>query len=66
MLEFPPRGNGYGLWGETLTVVCTYAPNSSLKYSAFLETLNGVLYRPSVGDSIVLLGDFHTHVWGHM
>ena len=48
--------------GGTLTVVCAYAPNRSSEYSAFLETLNGVLYGAPVGDSVVLLGDFNVHV----
>ena len=46
MLEFTPvdeRVASLGPGGETLTVVCAYAPNRSLEYSAFLETLNGVL-----------------------
>ena len=48
----------YGLWGgKTLTVVCAYTPNSSLEYSAFLETLNRVLYRAPVGESIGLQED---------
>ena len=48
--------------GKTLTVVCAYAPNDSSKYSAFLDTLHGVLQGAPVGDSIVLLGDFNAHV----
>lgn len=33
------------LWGlGTLTVACPYAPNNSSEYSAFLETLNEVVY----------------------
>ncbi|XP_051275980.1 uncharacterized protein LOC127374553 [Dicentrarchus labrax] len=45
-----------------MTVVCAYAPNSSAEYLAFLGTLNEVLYRAPVGDSIILLGDFNAHV----
>ena len=57
--RFPtPKGSG----GKTLTVVCAYAPNRSSEYSAFLETLNGVLYGAPVGDSVVLLTDFNAHV----
>lgn len=47
---------------KTLTVVCAYAPNSSSEYSAFLETLNKVLYGAPVGYSIVLLRDFNAHM----
>ena len=43
-------------------VVCAYAPNGSSEYSAFLETLNGVLHGAPVGESVVLMGDFNTHV----
>ncbi len=49
--------------GETLTIVCAYAPNSSSEYSVFLETLNGVLHRAPVGHSIVPLRDFNIYVF---
>ncbi|KAK3515413.1 hypothetical protein QTP70_018873 [Hemibagrus guttatus] len=45
-----------------LTVVSAYGPNSSVEYPTFLETLRGVLEGAPTGDSIVLLGDFNTHV----
>ena len=48
--------------GKTLTVVCAYAPNSSSEYTAFLETLERVLYGAPEGDSLILLGDFNAHV----
>ena len=43
-----------------LTVVCTYAPNSSY-YPPFMESLKKVLEKARTGDSIVLLRDFNTH-----
>ncbi|KAK3526805.1 hypothetical protein QTP70_033550 [Hemibagrus guttatus] len=45
-----------------LTVVSAYGPNGSVEYPTFLETLQGVLEGAPTGDSIVLLGDFNTHV----
>ena len=68
MLEFTPVDERVAslrlrvIGGETLTVVCAYAPNRSSEYSAFLETLYGVLYGAPVGESVVLLGDFNAHV----
>ena len=68
MLQFTPGDEMVAtlrlrvLGGKTLTVVCAYAPNRSSEYLAFLETLNGVLYVAPVGDSIVLQGDFNTHI----
>ncbi|KAK3508748.1 hypothetical protein QTP70_004227 [Hemibagrus guttatus] len=38
-----------------------YGPNGSVEYPTFLETLRGVL-EGAPGDSIVLLGNFNTHV----
>ena len=60
MLEFTPVDERVA--SLLLTVVCAYAPNRSSEYSAFLETLNGVLYVALVEDSIVLLGDFNMHI----
>ncbi|KAK3507796.1 hypothetical protein QTP70_000404 [Hemibagrus guttatus] len=48
------------IWG--LTVVSAYGPNGSVEYPTFLETLQGVLEGALTGDSIVLLGDFNTHL----
>ncbi|KAK3514153.1 hypothetical protein QTP70_005085 [Hemibagrus guttatus] len=39
-----------------------YGLNGSVEYPTFLETLRGVLEGAPTGDSIVLLGDFNTHV----
>ncbi|KAI3376211.1 hypothetical protein L3Q82_016715 [Scortum barcoo] len=41
---------------RSLADVCAHGPNSSTEYLAFLGSLGGVL------DSIVLLGDFNTHM----
>ncbi|KAK3569395.1 hypothetical protein QTP86_027811 [Hemibagrus guttatus] len=45
-----------------LTIVSAYGSNGSVEYPTFLETLRGVLEGAPTGDSIVLLGDFNTHV----
>ena len=47
---------------RTLTVDYAYAPNTSMGYPAFLQTLDGVLVGTPAGDSIVLEGDFNAHV----
>ena len=49
-----------GEW--VLTVVYTYAPNSSSQYPPFLGSLEKVLESIPIGDSIILLGDFNAHV----
>jgi len=48
--------------GRVLTVVCAYAPNSSFEYPPFLESLEEALESGLAGDSLVLLGDFNSHV----
>ncbi|KAK3571288.1 hypothetical protein QTP86_005928 [Hemibagrus guttatus] len=45
-----------------LALVLAYGLNGSVEYPTFLETLRGVLEGAPTGDSIVLLGDFNTHV----
>lgn len=47
---------------NALTVVCIYAPNSSLEYPGILEALGWALERALPGDSIILLGDLNAHV----
>ncbi|GAA6070471.1 uncharacterized protein LOC115409932, partial [Tachysurus ichikawai] len=47
---------------RSLTVICAYGPNGSVEYPTFLASLGGVLESAPTGDSVVLLGDFNTHV----
>ena len=48
--------------GRVLTVVCVYAPNGSLEYPPFLESLKEALESAPAGDSLDLLGYFNAHV----
>ena len=47
--------------GWVLTVVCAYAPDSSLEYPPFLESLEETLESAPTGNSLLLLGDFNAH-----
>ncbi|XDV30634.1 hypothetical protein PO909_033504 [Leuciscus waleckii] len=50
------------LGDRSLTVVCAYGPNGSVEFPAILESLGGVLESALAEDSVVLLGDFNTHM----
>ena len=45
-----------------LTMVCTYVINCSLENPTFLDSLEQVLESSPTGDSIILMGNFNTHV----
>ena len=47
---------------KSLTVVLAYGPDSSAEYPSFLESLGGVLESAPNEYSVILLGDFNTHV----
>lgn len=48
--------------GQALTVICSYALNTSSEYPVFLETLDGVLEGAPSGDSILLFRGINVHV----
>ena len=52
----------FGIGEQVLTLICAYAPNSSSKYQTYLESFEKVLESAPTGNSIVLPGDFNTHV----
>ena len=48
--------------GRVLTDLCAYSPKISSEYPPFLESLGEALESAPAGDSLVMLGDFNTHV----
>ena len=67
VLEFTPvdkRVASLCLWAgeQILNVVCAFAPRNGLEYPPFFKSLEEVLESAPTEDSIVLLGDFNSHV----
>lgn len=61
MLGFSPVDESVASLCLRVGVACVYVSNNSSEYSAFLESLDGVLDAPC-RNSKFLAGDFNTHM----
>ena len=48
---------------RSLCILQVYASNTTSEYQAFVDEVNDTLFRVSLTESTVLMGDFNPHSW---